>query len=163
MCSNLHIMSLTRNPLCHAAPYNMRSHPPSMFDPSLLLRPPEKPVLAGAILALLTPNQDHRPRSVCAGWWSTWSAHPMDMRIYIQLHNESCALSTSQGMWEYGEAFSAFDGYKGTPTNGMTQQRWAGERTAVTVTFDEDMPLTMKKDNAVWSHMDGTSRFSNSS
>ena len=73
----------------------------------------------------------------------------MDMWIYIQLHNVSCALSKSQGMWEYGEAFSAFDGYKGTSTKDMTQQRWAGERTAATVTFEEDMPVTMKKDECL--------------
>ena len=30
-------------------------------------------------------------------------------------------------MWEYGEAISAFDGYKGTSTKDMTQQRWASK------------------------------------
>ena len=49
-------MSQMRNPLCHAAPYEMYSNPPVLFDPSLLLRPSEKPVLADAIWALLTPN-----------------------------------------------------------------------------------------------------------
>ena len=41
------------------------------------------------------------------------------MWIYIQLHNISCALSTSQGMWEYGEAIVAFDDYKGTSTRTL--------------------------------------------
>ena len=56
-----------------------------------------------------------------------------------------CAVNTSQGMWEYGEAIVAFDGYNDTSTKDMTHQRWAGERTAETVTFEESKPVTMKK------------------
>ena len=39
-----------------------------------------------------------------------------------------------------------FDGYEGTSTKNITQQRRAGGRTGATVTFDEHMPVTMKKD-----------------
>ena len=36
--------------------YELCSHPPALFDTSLLLRQPHKPVLADAIWALLTPD-----------------------------------------------------------------------------------------------------------
>ena len=36
--------------------YQLCSHPPAPFDTSLLLRQPQKPVLADAIWALLTPD-----------------------------------------------------------------------------------------------------------
>ena len=47
---------------------------------------------------------------------------------------------------KYGEAIVIFDGYEGTSTKDMTHQRRAGGRTGATVTFDEGMPVTMKKD-----------------
>ena len=56
-----------------------------------------------------------------------------------------CAVNTSQGILEYGETIVAFDGYNETSTKDMTHQRWAGERTAETVTFEESKPVTMKK------------------
>ena len=32
------------------------------------------------------PSSDHRPSSVCAGWWSSSSTHSMDTWFHIQLH-----------------------------------------------------------------------------
>ncbi|XP_041362003.1 uncharacterized protein LOC121377973 [Gigantopelta aegis] len=36
--------------------YELCTHPPALFDPNLLLRQPQKPVLADAIWAVLTPD-----------------------------------------------------------------------------------------------------------
>ena len=57
-----------------------------------------------------------------------------------------CRLYTEYVTRKYREAIVVFDGYEGTSTKDMTHQRRAGGRTGATVTFDEDMPVTMKKD-----------------
>ncbi|WAR15643.1 LOW QUALITY PROTEIN: hypothetical protein MAR_005748 [Mya arenaria] len=119
--------------------YELCSHPPALFDTSLLLRQPQKPVLADTIWALLTPDLPGITGQVCVGWWSTCSTHPMDTWIYIQLHMQYVTR-------KYGEAIVVFDGYEGTSTKDMTHQRRAGGSTGATVTFDEDMPVTMKKE-----------------
>ena len=47
----------------------------------------------------------------------------------------------------YGAAIVVFDGYTSSSTKDMTQQRRAGGKTGTTVTFSDDMKVTMKKDH----------------
>jgi hypothetical protein len=102
-------------------------------------------VLADAIWALLTPDLPGitgQVQYVLDGGalvqripWTRGSTY-----YYI------CRLYTEYVTRKYGEAIVVFDGYEGTSTKDMTHQRRAGGRTGATVTFDEDMPVTMKKD-----------------
>ena len=151
---DLYIMSQTPNPLCHDAAYEMCSHPPAMFDFLLLLRPPERPVLANAIWTLLTPNLIGQDQYVLDGGelgqriqWTCGSAYNYIMQVVIMV-------------------------IRAHPQK--THQRWADERTGATVTFEEDKLVIMKKDeflkdsaksnsSSPSKHMSGTSRFSNSS
>ena len=48
---------------------------------------------------------------------------------------------------KYGAAVVIFDGYKQISTNDMTHQRRPGGKIATSVTFSDDMKLTMKKDH----------------
>ncbi|WAR03769.1 hypothetical protein MAR_010327 [Mya arenaria] len=125
--------------------YELCSHPPALFDTSLLLRQPQKPVLADAIWALLTPDLPGITGQV---------QYVLDGGALVQripwtrgsTYNCICRLYTEYVKRKYGEAIVVFDGYEGTSTKDMTHQRRAGGRTGATVTFDEDMPVTMKKE-----------------
>ncbi|WAR13717.1 hypothetical protein MAR_003822 [Mya arenaria] len=81
---------------------------------------PHKPVLADAIWDLLTPDLP-------------------GITGQVQLYTEYVTR-------KYGEASVVFDGYEGTSTKNMAHQRRGGGRTGATVTFDEEMPVTMKKE-----------------
>ena len=48
---------------------------------------------------------------------------------------------------KYGKAIVVFDGYGGRATKDMTHQRRSKGQTGVTVSFTEEMQLTMKKTN----------------
>ena len=47
---------------------------------------------------------------------------------------------------KYGKAIIVFDGYTSKSTKSMTQQRRAGGKIGATVTFTDNVKLTMKKD-----------------
>ena len=52
---------------------------------------------------------------------------------------------------KYGEAIVVFDGYGKSSTKDMVHQRRTKQRAAVAVTFTEDMKLSMKKVNFLYS------------
>ncbi|KAJ8398943.1 hypothetical protein AAFF_G00416100 [Aldrovandia affinis] len=110
-----------------------------LFDISLLLRQPQKPVLADAIWALHTPG--HVQYVLDGGAlvqripWTRGSTY-----------KDICKLYSEYVTRKYGEAVVVFDGYQGTSTKDMTHRRRAGGRVGATVTMDEYMPVTMNKD-----------------
>ena len=65
----------------------------------------------------------------------------MDTRGHI------CTVYMKYATKKYGECTVVFDGYGGTSTKDMTHQRRAKGQAGVTVTFTEEMQLTMKKEN----------------
>ena len=69
-------------------------------------------------------------------------ADPMDMRGHVQGNMHGIYKC---GKEVYGKAIVVFDGYGGTSTEDMTHQRRTKGQTGVTVTFTEEMQLTMKK------------------
>ncbi|WAQ93520.1 hypothetical protein MAR_005991, partial [Mya arenaria] len=71
----------------------------------------------------------------CAVWCCTCSAYP----VYTWIHNYICMLYSKYVTEKYGEAIVVVDGYEGT------KDRRAGGKTGPTVTFDEDMAITLRK------------------
>ncbi|KAJ8412509.1 hypothetical protein AAFF_G00128450 [Aldrovandia affinis] len=115
-----------------------------LFDISLLLRQPQKPVLADAIWALHTDllGVTGHVQYVLDGGalvqripWTRGSTY-----------KDICKLYSEYVTRKYGEAVVVFDGYQGTSTKDMTHRRRAGGRVGATVTMDEYMPVTMNKD-----------------
>ena len=125
--------------------YELCSYPPALFDSSLLLREPQKPVLANAIWALLTPGTPQTTGEI---------QYVLDGGALIQripwargaTYREICSVYTTYVLKKYGEAVVVFDGYDGKSTKDMTHQRRTKGQAGVTVTFTSDMQLTMKKD-----------------
>ena len=125
--------------------YELCSYPPALFDSSLLLREPQKPVLAKAIWALLTPGTPQTTGEI---------QYVLDGGALIQripwargaTYREICSVYTEYVLKKYGEAVVVFDGYDGKSTKDMTHQRRTKGQPGVTVTFTSDMQLTMKKD-----------------
>ena len=61
-------------------------------------------------------------------------------RLYVQ------RMSKLNNEHPDGQATVVFDGYDGTSTKNTTHQRRTGGNAGATVTFDEDMQVTMKKE-----------------
>ena len=131
--------------MASAFKYELCSHPAALFDTSLLLRQPQKPVLADAIWALTTHNLAGITGQV---------QYVLDGGALVQripwsrgmAYRELCLQYTEYVTRKYGKAIVVFDGYEGTSTKDMTHKRRTGGRTGATVTFDEHMILTMKKE-----------------
>ena len=124
--------------------YELCSYPPALFDSSLLLREPQTPQLANAIWALLTQEIPGISGEV---------QYVLDGGALVQripwtrgaTYKEICTVYTEYVAKKYGKAIVVFDGYGGTSTKYMTHQRRTKGQTGVTVTFTEEMQLTMKK------------------
>ena len=123
--------------------YELCSYPPALFDSSLLLREPQKSVLANAIWDILTqdiPGISGEVQFVLDGGsllqripWTRGATYRDICTVYVAK--------------KYGEAIVIFDGYSESSTKDMVHQRRAKGQAGVTVTFTEDMKLTMKKVN----------------
>ena len=126
--------------------YELCSYPPALFDSSLLLREPQKPALAKAIWDSLTEES-----SVMSGEVQ----FVLDGGSLLQripwtrgaTYKEICAVYTDYVTKKYGEAIVVFDGYGESSTKDMVHQRRAKGQAGTTVTFTEDMKITMKKVN----------------
>ncbi|KAL7395056.1 hypothetical protein ABVT39_009276 [Epinephelus coioides] len=97
--------------------YELCSHPPALFDTFLLLRQPQKPVLADAIWALYTPDLPGVTGHV---------QYVLDSGALVQCipwthgstYKDICKLYP-----EYVRRKFVFDGYQGTSTKDMTHSR----------------------------------------
>ena len=139
--------------------YELCSHPPSLFDSSLLLREPQKPALADVIWALLTPDVPGiagQVQYVLDGGallhWIPWTRGAT--------YREISTMYTDYVTRNYGEAIVVFDGYGDSSTKDMTHQRRSKGKKGATVTLAEDMCLTMPKDQFL-SNTDNKQRFIN--
>ena len=88
------------------------SYPPALFDSSVLLREPQKPVLANAIWDTLTPNS---PVSTGKGG-SLLQCIPWTRGT---TYREICTVYTEYVTKKYGEAIIVFDGYGESSTKDM--------------------------------------------
>ena len=121
--------------------YELCSYPPALFHSTLLLREPQKPVLANAIWALVTPDTSEVQYVLNGGallQWIPWARGTT--------YKEICSIYRGYVSKKYGEAVVVFDGYEGKSTKDMTHQRRTKGQAGETVTFTSDMQLTMKKD-----------------
>lgn len=125
--------------------YELCSYPPALFDSTLLLRQPQKPVLADAIWTLLTKDAPGITGQV---------HYVLDGGALVQripwargsTYKGICTQYTEYVTKKYGQAKVVFDGYDGTSTKGTAHQRRARGNAGATVTFDEDMQATMKEE-----------------
>lgn len=61
------------------------------------------------------------------------------------MYQDVCGLYCSYVTKKYGNPIVVFDGYDEMSTNNMTQQRRAAGKASTTVTFSENMKVTLKK------------------
>ena len=124
--------------------YELCSHPPALFDSSLLLRQPQKPVLVNAIWKLVEPDISTVPSEV---------QYVLDGGTLLQRipwrqganYYDICTVYTDYVARKYGSATIVFDGYGESSTKDMMHLRWTKGQVGVNVTFTEEMLLTMKK------------------
>ena len=128
--------------------YELCSYPAALFDSSLTLRQPQKPVLADAIWAKLSSNATSGPEGDFQ--------HVLDGEALLHripwprasaTYQDICGLYCSYVTKKYGNAIVVFDGYDDMSTKNMTHQRRAAGKAGATVTFTENMKVTLKKDN----------------
>ena len=102
--------------------YGLYSHPPALFDTFMLLRQPQKPVLADAIWALHTPDLPGVTGHV---------QYVLDGEALVQhipwthgsTYKDICKLYMEYVTRRFGEAVVVFDGYQGTSTKDVTHSR----------------------------------------
>ena len=125
--------------------YELCSYPPALFDSSLLLREPQKPILANSIWNSLTQNSPEIPNDIMfvLDGGSLLQRIPWKSGM---TYREICTMYTSYVSKKYGEAIVVFDGYNESSTKEMVHQRRNKGQVGVAVTFTEEMKLTMKKD-----------------
>ena len=124
--------------------HELCSYPTALFDSSLMLLQPQKPVLADAIWAKL-PFDPAGPAGevqyvLDGGALLHRIPWPRGFPTYMDICDLYCYYVTRK----YGAAIVVFDGYTSSSTKDMTQQRRAGGKTGTTVTFSDDMKVTMK-------------------
>lgn len=111
-----------------------------------MLKESQKSVLANAIWNLLPQDIPEIPEEV---------KFVPDGGFFLQripwmqgtTYKDICTAYTEYVMKKYGEAIVVFDGYSESSTKDMIHQRRAKGYASVTVTFTEDMKLSMKKVN----------------
>ena len=111
-----------------------------------MLRESQKSVLANAIWNLLhtyIPGIPGEVKFVLDGGSLLQRIPWMQGATYKDI----CTAYTEYVTKKYGEAIIVFDGYSESSTKDMVHQRRAKGHASVTVTFTEDMKLSMKKAN----------------
>ena len=127
--------------------YELCSYPPSLFDSSLMLLKPQKPALADAIWAKLPSDATEPKGEVQYVLDGGALLHRIPWPRGFPKYREICDMYCQYVTGKYGAAVVIFDGYKQSSTKDMTHQRRTGGKTATSVTFSDDMKLTMKKDH----------------
>ncbi|KAK3754659.1 hypothetical protein QZH41_003875 [Actinostola sp. cb2023] len=126
--------------------YELCSYPPALFDPSLMMRQPQKPVLADAIWAKLTPDAKTEPPS--GAQYVLDGGALLHRVIWPQgsvTYKEICLLYCRYVSRKYGTPIIVFDGYEEESTKSMTLQGRANGKVGATVNFTAEMKVAMKK------------------
>ena len=127
--------------------HELCSYPTALFDSSLMLLQPQKPVLADAIWAKLPSDPAGPTGEVQYVLDGGALLHRIPWPRGFPTYRDICDLYCNYVTRKYGAAIVVFDGYTSSSTKDMTQQRRAGGKTGTTVTFSDDMKVTMKKDH----------------
>ena len=127
--------------------HELCSYPTALFDSSLMLFQPQKPVLADAIWAKLPSDPAGPTGEVQYVLDGGVLLHRIPWPRGFPTYRDICDLYCNYVTRKYSAAIVVFDGYTSSSTKDMTQQRRAGGKTGTTVTFSDDMKVTMKKDH----------------
>lgn len=142
------IMACENSQLAELFRYELCTYPTSLFDSPLTLRQPQKPALAEALWAKLSPEAKTQPEGNVQYVLDGGALlHRVPWPRGSPTYKEVCDLYCSYVRRKYGRAIVVFDGYDEMSTKAMTQQRRASGKVAATVTFTESMSITLKKDN----------------
>ena len=127
--------------------YELCSYPASLFDSSFMLLKPQKPALADAIWAKL-PSDPTGPNGEVQYMLDGGALlHRIPWSKGFPTYKEISEMYCQYVMQKYGAAILIFDGYNRSSTKDMTHQRRTDGKAATTITFSDDMKLTMKKDH----------------
>ena len=118
--------------------FELCSYPPALFDSSLMLLQPQKAALANANVTAPQGELQFVLDGVALIHRIPW---PRGCTRNI------CALYCNYVDQKYVKAIIVFDGYTSTSTKSMTQERRSGGKVGATVTFTDDMKLTVKKNH----------------
>ncbi|XP_068675446.1 uncharacterized protein [Montipora foliosa] len=128
--------------------YELCTYPTALFDSPFMLRQPQKPALADALWAKLTPEAKTQPEGKVQHVLDGGALlHRVPWPRGSPTYKEVCDLYCTYVQKKYGRAIVVFDGYNEMSAKAMTQQRRASGKAASTVTFTESMSVTLKKDN----------------
>lgn len=140
--------------------HELCSYPAALFDSPVTLRQPQKSMLAESLWATLSSaaktGPTHRVNYVLDGGallhrlpWPRQTTYQEICRLYCQYIQKRYS----------NHVTVVFDGYNNKPsTKSMTRLRRSAGKAGATVTFQDDMKLTMKKD-AFLSNTDNKKRF----
>ena len=124
--------------------YELCSYPVALFASSLTPRQPQKPVLAYATWAKLSSNATSGPEGdvqyVLDGGALPSIESSGNLSRYLWIILQLCGQ-------EVRKRYRRFDGYDDMSTKKVTHQRRAAGKAGATVTFTENMKVTLKKDN----------------
>lgn len=133
--------------------YELSSYPTSLFDSALMLRQANKPALADAIWSRLSPQVITEKVPCVADVQYVLDGGALLHRVVwptlgSATFEEVFSLYCNYVTKKYGRPIVVFDGYDNSTvsTKQMTQQRRSSGKVGTTVTFEEDMKVTTKKD-----------------
>ena len=128
--------------------YELCTYPTALFDSPFMLRQPQKPALADALWTKLTPEAKTQPKGNVQYVLDGGALlHRVPWPRGSPTYKVVCELYCTYVKRKYGKAIVVFDGYNEMSAKAMTQQRRASGKAASTVTFTENMSVTLKKDN----------------
>ena len=126
--------------------FEMCSYPSPLFDNSLMMRAPQKSVLADATWSRLPPDIPGPTGEVQHVLDGGALLHRIQWPQAFPTYREICTLYCDYVSRYFGSAIVVFDGYRSPSTKHMTHQRRTGGKSGVEVSFNEDMKLTTTKD-----------------
>ena len=119
----------------------------SLFNSSFMLLKPQKSALADAIWAKFPSDATEPKGEVQYVLDGGALLHRISWARGFPKYREICDMYCQYVTWKYGAAMVTFDGYNQSSTKDMTHQRRTGGKTATSITFSDDMKLTMKKEH----------------
>ena len=123
--------------------FELCSYPSALFDDSLMLRAPQKAILANAIWTRLPPDIAGPTGEVQHVLDGGALLHRIAWPHGFPTYRGICTLYCDYVSRYFGHAIVVFDGYRNPSTKYTTHQRRTGGKIGIEVTFTEDMKLTI--------------------
>ena len=127
--------------------YELCSHPPALFDTSLMMREAQKSLLAEAMWSKLPVDIQEVPTDDVQYVLDGGALlHRIPWPHGCPTYREVCSLYCDYVTRRYGKAIVVFDGYSTPSTKDMTHQRRTKGKVGAGVTFTDEMQVTQKKE-----------------